>query len=43
MELKSVTEKELIVVNIRHVCWAFPQHEVVEEMLLDNAEHWTVR
>ena len=43
MELKGVAEKELVAVHIRHVRWAFPEYDVVEEMLLDKAEYGTVR
>ena len=42
VELKRVAEEELVAVDIGHVCWAFPQYNVVEEVLLDQAEYWTV-
>ena len=42
MELERVAEEELVAVDIGHVCWAFPQYNVVEEVLLDQAEYWAV-
>ena len=42
VELERVAEEELVAVDIGHVCWAFPQYNVVEEVLLDQAEYWAV-